>query len=60
MRGDGDLAGGADRLSYELARRTVRTDGREGIVITDDLNPIDRARAETALEWRRRTMEALK
>ena len=55
-----DPAGGADRLSYELAHRTVRTDGREGVVITDDLNPIDRARAETALEWRRRTMEALK
>lgn len=54
-----DLAGGADPLSHELARRQVRTTRPDGVVITDDVNPIDRARAETALEWRRRTMSVL-
>jgi len=53
-------AGGADRLSYELARRRVDTDGAGGTVITDDLNPIDLARTRTALEWRRRTMDLMK
>lgn len=55
-----DRPGDADRLSYELSKRELRTDQPGGIIITDDLNPIDRARAETALEWRRRTMDALK
>ena len=50
---------GVDRLSYELARRRVETDRPGGVVITDDLNPIDLARAETALEWRRQTMELI-
>jgi len=57
---EADLPGGADRLSYDLARRKLRTDRPGGIVITDDLNPIDRARAETALEWRRQTMALLR
>ena len=51
---------GADRLSYELARREVDTDRAGGIVITDDLNPIDLARAATALQWRRQTMALLR
>jgi hypothetical protein len=51
---------GVDRLSYELSRREVSTAGEGGVVITDDLNPIDLARAETALEWRRQTMELLR
>ena len=55
-----DCSGGADRLSYELAKRKMQTDRPGGIVITDDLNPIDRARAETALQWRRQTMAILK
>ena len=55
-----ESTGGADRLSHELARRKLRTPRPGGITITDDLNPIDRARAETALEWRRQTMDALK
>jgi hypothetical protein len=52
--------GGADRLSYELKRRIVRTDRQGGVVITDDRNPIDLARAATALQWRRQTREALR
>ncbi len=51
----GGPGGGVDRLSYELARRRVETDRPGGAVITDDLNPIDLARAETALAWRRQT-----
>jgi len=51
-----DLAGGADRLSYELSRRRVATRRHGGQVVTDDRNPIDLARAETALEWRKQTM----
>ena len=54
-----DLAAGADRLSYELTRRRVRTDRPAGRVITDDHNPIDLARAQTALAWRRQTRELL-
>jgi len=57
---EGDSAGGADRLSYELSRRKVPTDRPEGIVITDDLNPIDLSRAATALQWRRQTLELLR
>jgi len=57
---EGGPSGGADRLSYELARRKVRTNRPGHTVITDDVNPIDRARAKTALQWRRRTMAALK
>jgi hypothetical protein len=55
-----DVPGGADRLSYDLAKRKLRTDRPGGVIITDDLNPIDRARAETALEWRRQTMARLR
>lgn len=51
---------GVDELSYELARRRINTDRPEGAVITDDHNPIDLARAQTALEWRRQTMELFK
>jgi len=53
-------AGGVDELSYELDRRGISTVRPEGAVITDDHNPIDLARAQTALEWRRQTMELLK
>ncbi len=52
---EADAGGGADQLSYELSRREVKTDRAGGVVITDDLNPIDLARATTALEWRRQT-----
>jgi len=55
-----DPSGGADRLSYELAQRKLQTSRPGGIVITDDLNPIDLARAQTALQWRRQTMAVLK
>ncbi|KPJ75261.1 MAG: hypothetical protein AMK72_08970 [Planctomycetes bacterium SM23_25] len=48
-------SGGADELAYELSRREVNADRTGGVVITDDLNPIDLARARTALEWRRQT-----
>ena len=50
---------GADPLSYELSRRTVETRRPGGMVITDDRNPIDLARAETALEWRRETAKLM-
>ena len=55
-----DPAGGADRLSYELEQRKMQTHRPNGITITDDLNPIDLARAQTALKWRRQTMTVLK
>ena len=55
-----DPAGGAGRLSHELAQHKLQTRRRQGITITDDLNPIDLARAETALQWRRQTMTVLK
>jgi len=55
-----DAAGGADRLSYDLTRRRVDTDRPAGTIITDDRNPIDLARAQTALAWRRQTMELLR
>jgi hypothetical protein len=48
--------GGADALSYELTRRRLVTDRPGGAIITDDHNPIDLARAETALQWRRQAM----
>jgi len=50
-----DATGGADRLSYELSQRLVDANRPAGIVITDDRNPIDLARAQTALQWRRQT-----
>lgn len=52
---DDAYPGGVDPVSYELARRKVSTDRPGGVVITDDHNPIDLARAEVALEWRRET-----
>ena len=55
-----DAGSGADRLSYELSRRLVSTDRPGGIVITDDRNPIDLARARTALAWRKQTRELLR
>jgi hypothetical protein len=51
--------GGVDRFSAELNRRRLQTDRDRGIVITDDLNPIDLARAQTALRWRQQTMKIL-
>jgi hypothetical protein len=51
---------GVDPLSYELALRREDPDFGKGVVITDDLNPIDLARVEIALEWRRRTAQALR
>jgi len=48
-----DAFGGADRLSYDLTRRRVKADRPAGTIITDDRNPIDLARAQTALAWRR-------
>lgn len=51
---------GVDRLSYELSRRKMDTDRPGGTVITDNHNPIDLARAETALAWRRQTAALLR
>jgi len=51
---------GVDPLSYELSQRREHPDFSRGVVITDDFNPIDRARIATALEWRQRTTEALR
>ncbi len=51
---------GVGQLSYELSRRRENTNRPGGMVITDDLNPIDLARAETALEWRQQTLELVK
>jgi spermidine synthase len=55
---DSSSGPGTDRLSYELARRELAPDPARGIVITDDLNPIDLARCGTAMEWRMQTMLA--
>jgi hypothetical protein len=57
---DDPFARGVDELVRDLRRRALDTDRLGGLVITDDLNPIDLARAETALAWRRRTLEALR
>ena len=57
---DGDEGGGIDPLSYELSRLREDTAGPSGVVITDDLNPIDLARAGVALEWRTQTAEHLR
>ncbi len=51
---------GADRVDYELKQRRLDTRGAGGRIITDDLNPIDLARARTAIEWRRQTARHLK
>lgn len=55
-----DTGGGADPLSYELTQRRVETDRPAGAIITDDHNPIDLARATTALQWRRQAMAAFR
>jgi hypothetical protein len=47
----------AGRLAYRLLSRRLALPAGEGVVITDDLNPIDVARVRTALEWRRQTLE---
>ena len=49
-----------DRLSHELSLRLVNTAPQGGTIITDDRNPIDLARARTALAWRSQTMDLLK
>jgi len=49
-----------DRLSYDLSRRRLDTNRPGGTVITDDLNPIDLARAKAALDWRRQTLDLLR
>jgi len=51
-----DVVMGVDPLSYELSRLREETRRPGGIVITDDLNPIDLARATVAMEWRRQTL----
>ncbi|MFO7900000.1 MAG: fused MFS/spermidine synthase [Planctomycetota bacterium] len=56
---EGDVSVGVDPLSYELAQLREETVRPGGIVITDDLNPIDLARAAIAIEWRRQTMREL-
>jgi spermidine synthase len=56
---EGHPSAGVDRLSYELSRRKVDTTPRGGGLITDDLNPMDLARAEAALVWRRQTLALL-
>jgi len=55
-----DAAAGVGRLSYALHLRREDTDRPDGIIITDDLNPVDLARANTALEWRRQTMAMIR
>ena len=55
-----DLESGVHPLQYELARRKLDTRRPAGMVVTDDLNPIDLRRAETALQWRRQTRQHLR
>lgn len=55
-----DAQAGVGKLSYELHLRTEDTDRPGGIVITDDLNPVDLSRANTALEWRKQTMQFIR
>ena len=50
---------GADAVSYDLRKRRLDTSGAGGEIITDDLNPIDLARARTAIEWRKQTRRHL-
>ncbi|MGQ9663359.1 MAG: hypothetical protein ACUVWX_13625 [Kiritimatiellia bacterium] len=47
-------------MSYELAARKETPDMTKGMVITDDLNPIDRIRAAVAMEWRLRSAQAFR
>jgi spermidine synthase len=54
-----DVAGGVDPLSYELEQLREETERPGGAIITDDLNPIDLARAQVAIEWRRQTMREI-
>ena len=53
-------ASGVGQLSYELHLREVNTNRPGGTIITDDLNPVDLARASVALEWRRETGELIR
>ena len=55
-----DPTAGADPVIRELITRRLDTAGDGGAVITDDLNPIDLARARTAIDWRRVTGQHLK
>jgi len=50
-----DAEPGADRLSYELSQRRLDPNRPGGVIVTDDRNPIDLARARTALAWRKQT-----
>ena len=48
---------GVDEISYNLARLAIDLEGLPGMVLTDDLNPVDLRRRSTALLWRRHTIE---
>ena len=53
------LTAGVDPLSYELSLLRECTERTGGAIITDDLNPIDLARAQIAVEWRSQTARFL-
>jgi len=50
---------GVDRLVFELEQRRLNVNRPHGRIITDDYSPIDLARAEVAMEWRRYTRARL-
>jgi len=50
---------GVAELSYALQQRRLDLSAPPGIVLTDDYNPVDLARAPEALAWRQRTIDAL-
>jgi len=50
---------GVSEFWRNLQRRRLDLDSAGGIVLTDDHNPIDLARAPEALAWRHKTIEAL-
>ena len=50
---------GVDPISEAIARLTVAPEVTDALLLSDDHNPIDLIRADEALRWRERTVEAL-
>lgn len=51
---DSDVA--VDELTYNLEKRKIDAATLSGIVLTDDYNPIDLARAKTSIRWREKSI----
>jgi spermidine synthase len=50
---------GVAELTYALQQRRLELGSGKGMILTDDHNPVDLARAPEALAWREKTIQAL-